>query len=42
MPSGKITTIKSILSFDGELNEAEAGQSITITTYDEIDISRGI
>ncbi|AVC44291.1 sulfate adenylyltransferase subunit CysN [Francisella tularensis subsp. novicida] len=41
MPSGKITTIKSILSFDGELNEAEAGQSITITTYDEIDISRG-
>ncbi|APC91696.1 sulfate adenylyltransferase subunit CysN [Francisella opportunistica] len=41
MPSGKITTIKSILSFDGELNEAESGQAITITTHDEIDISRG-
>lgn len=41
MPSGKITTIKSIVSFDGDLECAEAGQAVTLTTNDEIDISRG-
>ncbi|WP_150465527.1 sulfate adenylyltransferase subunit CysN [Francisella sp. SYW-2] len=41
MPSGKITTIKSIVSFDGDLEFAEAGQAVTLTTNDEVDISRG-
>lgn len=41
MPSGKITTVKSISTFDGDLEKAEAGQAVTITTNDEVDISRG-
>ena len=41
LPSGQLTKVKSILTFDGELNEAFAPMSITITTTDEIDISRG-
>ncbi|QUE30977.1 sulfate adenylyltransferase subunit CysN [Francisella philomiragia] len=41
MPNGKITTVKSIVTFDGDLKCAEAGQAITLTTNDEIDISRG-
>jgi len=40
-PSGKISTIKSIITVDGELDEAIAGQSVTLTLEDEIDISRG-
>ncbi|QIV95577.1 sulfate adenylyltransferase subunit 1 [Allofrancisella inopinata] len=41
LPNGKITTIKSIETFDGQLEKAECGQAITITTSEEIDISRG-
>lgn len=41
LPSGFTTTIKSIDTFDGELEEAFAPQSVTITLDDEIDISRG-
>ncbi|RUO56225.1 sulfate adenylyltransferase subunit CysN [Pseudidiomarina homiensis] len=41
LPSGKVSTIKSIVTFDGELNEAEAPQAVTLTLNDEIDISRG-
>ncbi len=41
LPSGKTSTVKSIVTFDGELDEAVAGQSITITLEDEIDCSRG-
>ncbi|APC96989.1 sulfate adenylyltransferase subunit CysN [Francisella frigiditurris] len=41
LPSGKITKIKSIITFNGELKIAESGQAITLTTIDEIDISRG-
>ena len=40
-PSGKISTIKSIVTDEGELDEAIAGQSVTLTLEDEIDISRG-
>jgi sulfate adenylyltransferase subunit 1 len=40
-PSGKISTVKEIVTFDGNLDEAFAPQSITITLNDEIDISRG-
>jgi sulfate adenylyltransferase subunit 1 len=41
LPSGKQSTVKSIVTFDGEFASAEHGQAITITLNDEIDISRG-
>ncbi len=41
LPSGKTTTVKSIVTYDGELDQAIAGQSVTITFNDEVDCSRG-
>jgi len=41
LPSGKTTTVKSIVTRDGDLDQAIAGQSITLTFADEIDCSRG-
>ena len=41
LPSGKTSTIKSIVTFDGELEEAFPPMAITLTLDDEIDISRG-
>ncbi|WBY17442.1 sulfate adenylyltransferase subunit CysN [Erythrobacteraceae bacterium WH01K] len=41
LPSGKTSTVKSIVTWEGELEEAQAGQSVTITLEDEIDCSRG-
>jgi len=41
LPSGKSSTVKEIVTFDGNLDEAFAPQSVTITLTDEIDISRG-
>lgn len=41
LPSGQTSTIESIPSFEGNLEHAHAGQSITITLEDELDISRG-
>ena len=40
-PSGKESTVARIVTFDGDLEQAVAGQSITLTPADEIDISRG-
>lgn len=41
IPSRKSSTIKDIITYDGELDEAFTPQGITITLEDEIDISRG-
>jgi len=41
LPSGKEASIKQVVTQDGELKTAIAGQSVTITLSDEIDISRG-
>ena len=41
LPSGKTSTVKSVVTMDGELDDAVAGQSITITLEEEIDCSRG-
>jgi bifunctional enzyme CysN/CysC len=41
LPSGKTSTISKIVTFDGELSEAVAGQSVTLCFTDEIDCSRG-
>jgi bifunctional enzyme CysN/CysC len=41
LPSGRQSKVKAIDTYDGELEEAFAGQSVTIRLEDEIDISRG-
>lgn len=41
LPSGVESTIARIVTFDGELQEAGAGEAITLVLQDEIDISRG-
>lgn len=41
MPSGFTSKIKSVTTFDGDLKEAFAPMSATITLEDDIDISRG-
>ncbi|MBL9077505.1 MAG: sulfate adenylyltransferase subunit CysN [Planctomycetes bacterium] len=41
VPSGKQSTVASIVTFDGEVDEAFAGMAVTLTLADEIDISRG-
>ncbi len=41
IPSGKKSRVKSITTYDGELDEAFSPQSVTLTLEDEIDLSRG-
>ncbi len=41
LPSGRTSTVKEIVTFDGKLQTAYAPQSITLRLDDEIDISRG-
>ena len=41
VPSGRTSTIKAIETFDGQLPQAVAGQSVTLTLADEVDCSRG-
>ncbi|HWE34662.1 MAG TPA: sulfate adenylyltransferase subunit CysN [Solirubrobacteraceae bacterium] len=40
-PSGRETVVERIVTFDGDLAEAVAGQAITLTLADELDVSRG-
>lgn len=39
--SGQKTAIKSIVTYDGEVASAEAGQAVTLVLRDEVDASRG-
>jgi bifunctional enzyme CysN/CysC len=41
LPSGKTSTVVRIVSFGGDKADAIAGESVTLTLADEIDISRG-
>jgi bifunctional enzyme CysN/CysC len=41
LPSGRETTIARIVTREGDLAEAQAGQSVTLTFADEVDCSRG-
>jgi bifunctional enzyme CysN/CysC len=41
LPSGRESTVARIVTLNGDLPMAVAGQSVTITLTDEIDISRG-
>ena len=41
MPSARTSVVERVVSYDGDLEAGVAGQSLTITLEDEIDISRG-
>jgi bifunctional enzyme CysN/CysC len=41
LPSGTTSTIRSIVTYDGDLQEAFAPQSVVLTLNEEIDVSRG-
>ncbi len=40
-PSGRATTVERIVTPDGDLGEAVAGQAVTLTLADEVDVTRG-
>jgi len=41
VPSGRESRVARIVTMDGDLERAVAGQSVTLTLEDEIDVSRG-
>src|SRR5690606_27509196 len=41
LPSEKTSFVKSIVTYDGELQEAFTGQAVTLTLTTEVDVSRG-
>ena len=41
LPSGRESRVARIVTLDGDLDRAVAGQSVTLTLEDEIDVSRG-
>ena len=41
LPSGRETTVARIVTFSGDLDQARAPQSVTLTLADEVDLSRG-
>ena len=41
LPSGKTSRVKSLVTFDGDLEEAFAPMAVTVKLDDEIDVSRG-
>ena len=41
LPSRVTSTVERIVTFDGDLDMAGAGQAVTLTLTDEIDVSRG-
>jgi len=41
LPRGLETTVDRVVTFDGDLDRAVAGQAVTLTFADEIDVSRG-
>ncbi|MEU1525403.1 sulfate adenylyltransferase subunit CysN [Nocardia rhamnosiphila] len=41
LPSGAESAVARIVTYDGDLTEAVAGQSVTLTLADEVDVSRG-
>ena len=41
LPSGRESHVEKIVTYDGDLELAGAGRSVTLTLKDEIDISRG-
>jgi bifunctional enzyme CysN/CysC len=39
--SGRETTVERVVTYDGDLAEARAGDAVTVTLADEVDIARG-
>ncbi|WP_181707740.1 sulfate adenylyltransferase subunit CysN [Chthonobacter rhizosphaerae] len=39
--SGRASTVKAIVTYDGDKPEAQAGEALTLTLADEVDVSRG-
>jgi len=40
-PSGRVSTVERVVTFDRDLDQAGAGQAVTLTLADEVDCSRG-
>ena len=41
LPRGQESTVSRVVTFDGDLEQGVAGQAVTLTLEDEIDVSRG-
>ena len=41
LPAGTRSTVETITTLDGDLDEARAGEAVVVTLADEIDVSRG-
>jgi len=41
LPSARTSTVEKIVAWEGELEEAVAGQAVTLCLADEVDVSRG-
>jgi bifunctional enzyme CysN/CysC len=41
LPAGRTAEVARIVTFDGDLQEAAAGQAVTLTFSEEVDIARG-
>lgn len=41
LPSGKESKVKSLVTYDGDLDHVVPGEAVTVTLEDEIDVSRG-
>jgi bifunctional enzyme CysN/CysC len=41
LPSGKVTRVGRVVTMNGDLDEATAGESVTLTLTEEVDCSRG-
>jgi len=41
LPTGRVTRVERIVTADGDLDQAVAGQSVTLTLADQVDCSRG-
>lgn len=41
LPSGRTTKVSRIVTYDGDLAEASAGDAVTLTLAEEVDVSRG-
>jgi sulfate adenylyltransferase large subunit len=41
LPSGRVTTVKAVITYDGELQVASFPRGVTLELEDEIDLSRG-
>jgi bifunctional enzyme CysN/CysC len=40
-PSGRLSTVARIVTWDGDLSSAEAGEAVTLVLQDDIDVARG-